>query len=99
MADQYFKAAQAVEADAAEPATDSEQVGTPRRLLGNGYCTRPLDLDYRFQTICEGCGFFETDVEFVDILRRQRDDATSHADGTRAKLYDELVRVIDSNPA
>ena len=40
-----------------------------------------------------------TDVEFVDILRRQRDDATSHADATRAQLYDQLVRVIDSNPA
>ena len=61
--------------------------------------TRPLELDCRFQTICEGCGFYQTDVEFVDILRRQRDDATSHADATRANLYDELVRVIDSNPA
>ena len=77
VADQYFKATQAVEADGAEPATYSEQVGTPRRLLGNGHCTRPLELDCRFQTICEGCGFYETDVEFVDILRRQRDDATS----------------------
>ena len=33
------------------------------------------------------------------ILRRQRDDATSHADATRAKLYDEVVRVIDTNRA
>ena len=99
VADQYFKATQAVEADGAEPATYSEQVGTPRRLLGNGHCTRPLELDCRFQTICEGCGFYQTDVEFVDILRRQRDDATSHADALRAQLYDQLVRVIDSNPA
>jgi hypothetical protein len=101
VADQYFKATQAVEADAATAATatDSDPAGTPRRLLANGHCTRPLELDCRFQTICERCGFFETGVEFVDILRRQRDDATSHADGTRAKLYDELVRVIDSNPA
>jgi integrase len=99
VADQYFKATQAVEAETARPATDSQQAGTPRRLLGNGHCTRPLELDCRFQTICEGCGFYDTDVEFVDILRRQRDDATSHADETRAKLYDELVRVIDANPA
>jgi hypothetical protein len=56
-------------------------------------------LDCRFQTICEGCGFYQTDVEFVDILRRQRDDATSHADAAHAQLYDQLVRVIDSNPA
>jgi site-specific recombinase XerD len=99
VADQYFKATQAVEADAAEPAADTERAGTPSRLLANGHCTRPLELDCRFQTICEGCGFYETDVEFVDILRRQRDDATSHADATRAQLYDQLVRVIDSNPA
>ena len=42
-----------------------------RRLLGNGHCTRPLELDCRFQTICEGCGFYETGPEFVTILRRQ----------------------------
>jgi hypothetical protein len=33
--------------------------------------------------------------QFVTILRRQRDDAAAHADHTRTKLYDELVRVID----
>jgi hypothetical protein len=52
-------------------------------------------LDCRFQTICEGCGFYETDLEFVDILRHRRDDATAHADAIRTKLYDDLVRVID----
>ena len=35
-------------------------------------------------------------IEFIDILRRQRDDATAHADAARAKLYDELVTVIDA---
>ncbi len=101
VADQYFKATQAVEADAATAATatDGDPAGISRRLLANGHCTRQLELDCRFQTICERCGFYETDVEFVDILRRQRDDATSHADAARTKLYDELVRVIDTNPA
>ena len=66
-----------------------------RRLLGNGHCTRPLELDCRFQTICEGCGFFQTGPEFVTILRRQRDDATAHTDLARTQLYDDLVRVID----
>jgi hypothetical protein len=80
-------------------AGSSPPAGTHRRLLANGHCTRPLELDCRFQTICEGCGFYETSVEFVDILRRQRDDATSHADPARAKLYDELVRVIDVGTA
>ena len=66
-----------------------------RRLLGNGHCTRPLELDCRFQTICEGCGFYETGPEFVTILRRQRDDAAAHTDPARTQLYDELIHVID----
>jgi hypothetical protein len=70
-----------------------------RRLLGNGHCTRPLELDCRFQTICEGCGFFQTGPEFVTILRRQRDDAADHVDVARTRLYDELVRVIDEQEA
>ncbi len=99
VADQYFKATQTVEADTGQPATDHNSAGPPRRLLANGHCTRPLELDCRFQTICEGCGFYQTNIEFIDILRRQRDDATSHADAARADLYDQLVRVIDANPA
>jgi hypothetical protein len=38
----------------------------------------------------------ETSLEFIDILRRQRDDATAQADAARAKLYTELVRVIEA---
>jgi hypothetical protein len=99
VADQYFTATRAVEAEtpAAVPGSvgASEAAARHRRLLGNGHCTRPLELDCRFQTICEGCGFFETGPEFVTILRRQRDDAADHVDGARMKLYDELVRVID----
>jgi hypothetical protein len=51
----------------------------------------------RFQTICEGCGFYQTNIEFRDILRRRRDDATIHADAARAKLYNELVKIIDAS--
>jgi site-specific recombinase XerD len=99
VAEQYFNATQAVEAEAitAPTAPSGPAAEVPRRLLANGYCTRPVELDCRFQTICEGCGFYQPSVEFVDILRRQRDDATAHADATRAKLYDELVSVIDAS--
>lgn len=101
VADQYFQATQAVESDAvkAAPADDGarERAETHRRLLGNGHCTRPLELDCRFQTICEGCGFFETGPQFVEILRRQRDDATDHVDQARAKLYGQLIDVIDAS--
>jgi hypothetical protein len=78
-------------------APTNQASGTPRGLVANGHCTRPAELDCRFQTICEGCRFYETSDEFVDILRRQRDDATAHADAERTKLYDELVAVIDAS--
>jgi hypothetical protein len=99
VADQYFSATRAVEAES--PAAVPGPIGAigtaarHRRLLGHGHCTRPLELDCRFQTVCEGCGFFETGPDFVSILRRQRDDAAGHMDTARTKLYDELVRVID----
>ncbi len=102
VAEEYFNATSAVEADAASAlnaGTEVDDVATTRRLLANGHCTRPQDLDCRFQTICEGCGFFETGPEFVSILRRQRDDAAGHGDRTRMRLYDELVRVIDEQEA
>ncbi len=102
VAEEYFNATSAVEADAASAlnaGTEVDDVATTRRLLANGHCTRPQDLDCRFQTICEGCGFFETGPEFVPILRRQRDDAAGHGDRTRMRLYDELVRVIDEQEA
>lgn len=99
VAEQYFNATRAVENEAptTRSARDDERdaAARHRRLLGNGHCTRPLELDCRFQTICERCGFFETDAEFVGILRRQRDDAADHTDLARMTLYDELVRVID----
>jgi site-specific recombinase XerD len=102
VAEQYFNATSAVEADSAAAlaagAVDDD-VSANRRLLANGHCTRPRDLDCRFQTICEGCGFFQTDAEFVPILRRQRDDAASHDDHARVRLYDDLVRVIDEQQA
>ncbi len=103
VAEEYFNATSAVEADAAT-ALSAEPTSMTWRPPGggcspNGHCTRPRDLDCRFRTICEGCGFFETGPEFVPILRRQRDDAAGHGDRTRMRLYDELVRVIDEQEA
>ena len=49
-----------------------------RRMLGNGYCARPVEIDCHFESICETCTFFVTTVEFKPTLRRQRDDAASN---------------------
>ncbi len=99
VAEQYFNATGAVEADSTTASSHcgdtDHQTRLHRRLLGNGHCTRPLELDCRFQTICEGCGFYETGPEFVTILRRQRDDAANDTDPVRTHLYDQLIGVID----
>jgi len=100
VAEQYFTATRAVEADTRTVTSSAGQRDTAerhRRLLGNGHCTRPLELNCRFQTICEGCGFYQTGPQFLTILRRQRDDAAAHADIVRTTLYEQLVQVIDDN--
>ena len=45
------------------------------RLLGNGHCTRPAELDCAFEAICENCSFFQTSIEFRPTLQAQHDDA------------------------
>lgn len=45
------------------------------RLLGNGYCNCPAELDCAFETVCETCVHFGTGAEFVPVLMRQRDHA------------------------
>jgi site-specific recombinase XerD len=61
------------------------------RMLGNGMCTRPVELDCRMETICETCAYFDTGPEFVPVLLRQRDHARTHRQTDRAKLYDDLI--------
>ena len=48
-----------------------------RRMLGNGYCARPVEMDCHFESICESCTFFVTTIEFRPTLQRQRDDAAN----------------------
>jgi hypothetical protein len=45
-----------------------------RRMLGNGFSARPVQLDCHFETICESCTYFVTTIEFRPTLRAQRDD-------------------------
>src|SRR5579859_2548331 len=48
---------------------------THARMLGNGLCTRPVELECRMESACETCPYFRTGPEFVPILLRQRDHA------------------------
>ncbi len=62
-----------------------------RRMLGNGYCARPVEMDCHFESICESCSFFVTTIEFKPTLLRQRDDALAKGQVGRQKIFDGLL--------
>jgi integrase len=62
-----------------------------QRMLGNGYCARPVGLDCHFESICESCTFFQTTIEFRPTLERQRDDAAAKGQAGRKKIFDGLL--------
>lgn len=104
VADEYHAVSEKVEALYAAPAgLDATAEGPTmrrvraehHRMLGNGWCRRPAELDCSFETMCEGCGFFSTTVEFKPTLQRQADDAAAHDQAGRAELYRRLVEGID----
>ena len=68
------------------------------RMLGNGMCTRPVELDCRMETVCETCAYFDTGPEFVPVLIRQRDHARAHHQPERAHLYDTLIERAGTCP-
>ena len=70
---------------------------THARLLGNGLCTRPAQLDCRMETVCETCTYFQTGPDFVPILLRQRDHAHERNQTDRATLFDQLIQQADQD--
>jgi site-specific recombinase XerD len=66
------------------------------RMLGNGLCTRPVELDCRMESACETCSYFRTSTEFLPILTRQRDHAADHGQPDRAALFDGLIRRVET---
>jgi integrase len=104
VAEEYFAVTQQVEAlyhdqqealpaDAAGPNMQRLHTEATRRLLGNGYCTRPAELGCRYETICETCTFFTTTIEFRDHLKTQHTDAQRHGDTDRQTA---LLKVLDT---
>jgi hypothetical protein len=61
------------------------------RMLGNGMCTRPVELECRMESACETCAYFRTGPEFFPLLLRQRNHARRHGQAERAALFDGLV--------
>jgi len=68
-----------------------------RRMLGNGYCARPVGMDCHFESICESCTFFQTTIEFRPTLQKQRDDAATKAQVGRQKIFDGLLARLDED--
>jgi site-specific recombinase XerD len=69
------------------------------RMLGNGLCTRPVELDCRMESACETCSYFQTSIEFKPTLTRQRDHAREHGQTDRADLFDRLLnRLAEETP-
>lgn len=108
VAQEYFAVTEKVEAlYETEKTLPADAVG-PRmtklrrehyRMLGNGYCARPLELDCSFESICETCTYFQPTIEFRPVLARQRDDAAAKGQTGRQHLFDDLLNRLDESHA
>ncbi len=107
VANEYFSVSEKVEALYDQPKelpADAEgnqmrklRAEMHRRMLGNGYCARPVELDCHFESICESCTFFVTTIEFRPTLEKQRDDAENKGQVGRVKVFDGLLERLDAN--
>ena len=106
VADEYAAVSAKIDALYGQPPelpADYETAGMARlrqeahaRMLGNGLCTRPPQLDCRLESACETCAYFRTGPEFLPILTRQRDHARDQGHNERAVLFDGLIQRAES---
>jgi len=68
-----------------------------QRMLGNGFCTRPPDLDCTFESVCETCTFFQTTIAFRPTLQAQHDHAATHDQTARQQLFAGLLDDLDES--
>jgi len=107
VAEEYFAVTEKVEALYDQPprlASDDEghemrklRAEMNRRMLGNGYCARPVQVDCHFESICESCSFFVTTIEFRPALQRQRDDAAQKGQLGRQKIFDGILNRLETD--
>ncbi len=62
-----------------------------QRMLGNGYCNRPSQIDCQFESICETCAYYTTDQAFDPVLQAQRDHAAERDQHHRVDLFQMLI--------
>jgi hypothetical protein len=106
VADEYFAVSEKVEALYGQaPVLPAGAIGPKmarvrrehHRMLGNGWCTRPPELDCAFESICETCTFFQTSIEFRPTLQAQHDDATAKHQDHRGQLFASLLARVDQD--
>jgi len=106
VADEYFAVTEKVEALYGQPAQLPAGAAGPKmtrlrrehhRLLGNGWCTRPPELDCAFESICETCTYFQTGIEFRPVLQAQHQDALTKHQNHRGQLFASLLAQVDKD--
>jgi hypothetical protein len=107
VADEYFAVSEKVEALYDVPknlpaGAEGDQMHKLRaemhqRMPGNGYCARPVGLDYHFESICESCTFFRHHrvpphpPDSPGRRRRQEPDRP-------AEIFDGLLARLQESP-
>ncbi|HEY7050591.1 MAG TPA: tyrosine-type recombinase/integrase [Mycobacterium sp.] len=100
VADEYFAVTDKVEALYGRPEplpADLLGAGMSKlrrdtfRLLGNGYCTRPPQLECSYEATCERCTYFQTSIDFLPMLQRQHDDAAAKHQNERQQIFANLL--------
>jgi integrase len=89
----------ALPADAEGPTMRRLRAEVHHRLLGNGWCQRPAELDCTFESICETCVHFATGPQFRPVLLRQSNHAATHGQTGRAELFDRLLSTLPQDPS
>jgi site-specific recombinase XerD len=106
VADEYFAVSEKAEALYGQPAQLPADAIGPKmarlrrehhRMPGNGWCTRPPQLDCAFESICETCSYFQTSIEFRPILQAQHDDAAAKHQDHRGQLFASLLARTDQD--
>jgi hypothetical protein len=106
VAEEYFAVSEKVEALYGQaPILPADAIGPKmarlrrehHRMLGNGYCARPAELDCAFESICETCTFFQTSIAFRTTLQAQHDDAAAKNQTGRQHLFAALLTNLNQD--
>jgi hypothetical protein len=106
VADEYFAVSEKVEALYGQaPVLPGDAIGPKmarlrrehQRMLGNGYCTQPPELDCAFESICETCTFFQPSIQFRPTLQAQHDHSAARHQDHRAQLSASLLSHINQD--